>query len=103
MKITLLNTTVGKFLAQPQYIITYQIEGKEDFISITLPPGIPTRDIVIDAVITEEYPSDKMEAVINNYLLDPEDEDAKTEMDAMQDFRKAAKKFADEVIEEINK
>lgn len=39
-----------------------------------------------------------MEAVINNYLLDPEDEDAKAEMDAMQEFRKAAKHFADELL-----
>ena len=101
MKIILLNTTEGKFFAQHQYIITYQIEGREDFISITLPPGIPTRDIIINAVIMQEYPSDKMQAVQNNYLLDPDDPDARASMDTMQEFRKAAKHFADELLNNI--
>ena len=102
--ITLNNIEVGKKFAQPLYSINYTIDDVENGQRyVILPPGIPTRSQVINAVITEEYPLDKMEAVINNYLLDPTDEDAKAEMDAMQDFRKAAKKFADEVIEEINK
>ena len=99
--IQLKDIVITKKYAQPQYNIAYIT--RDNYRYVTLPPGIPTRSDVINAVITEEYPLDKMEAVINNYLLDPEDEEAKAEMDAMQDFRKAAKKFADEVIEEINK
>ena len=71
--------------------------------TVILPPGIPTRGIVVNAIITEAYPNDKMQAVQNNYLLDPDDEDAKAEMAAMQDCRKKAKSIADEVMDEISK
>ena len=41
---------------------------------------------------------DVMQAVQNNYLADPEDEDAKAEMDAMQAWRVKTKQVADEVM-----
>ena len=39
-----------------------------------------------------------MDAVINNYLLNQKDKDAKAEMDAMQAWRVKAKQVADEVL-----
>lgn len=46
---------------------------------------------VVDALISHKYPIDKMQAVINNYLLDPNDEYAISEFNAMQAWRKEAK------------
>ena len=53
---------------------------------------------VVDALISHKYPIDKMQAVINNYLLDPNDEYAISEFNAMQAWRKEAKEIAKEVL-----
>lgn len=100
----------SKMFAQPQYSITYCLsvnpnddaESENTEKTIILPPGIPSRGNVVNAIVVEEYPSDRMQAVQNNYLLDPTDEDAKAEMDLMQQCRKDAKIIADEVLERIN-
>lgn len=59
-------------------------------------------DKVVNAIVSAAYPSDKMQAIINNHLLDSEDDDdyeAHTEeFEAMQQWRKHAKEVAREVI-----
>jgi len=59
------------------------------------------RDKVIDAIITAEYPNDKMQAVVNNYLANPDDEVRKQEFDDMQAWRVHAKQVADEVMTQL--
>lgn len=39
---------------------------------------------VVDALVSHKYPVDKMQAVINNYLLNPEDNEVKQEFINMQ-------------------
>lgn len=62
------------------------------------------KDKVVDAIVSYVYPSDKMQAIINNHLLDSEDdEDYETheaEYKEMQTFRKEAKQVAKQVIAE---
>lgn len=53
---------------------------------------------VVDALVQHKYPIDKMQAVINNYLLDPNDEYAISEFNAMQSWRKEAKEIAKEAL-----
>ena len=53
---------------------------------------------VVDALISYKYPIDKMQATINNYLLDPNDEYAISEFNAMQAWRKEAKEIAKEAL-----
>lgn len=53
---------------------------------------------VVDALVQHQYPIDKMQAVINNYLLDPNDEYAVSEFNAMQAWRKEAKEIAKEAL-----
>lgn len=53
---------------------------------------------VVDALISHKYPIDKMQAVINNYLLDPEDQFAIDEFHKMQAWRKEAKEIAKEAL-----
>lgn len=57
------------------------------------------RSKVIDAIITADYPIDRMQAVQNNYLLNPKDAESKTEFDTMQAWRAHAKEVATEVME----
>jgi hypothetical protein len=53
---------------------------------------------IVDALVQFKYPIDKMQAVINNYLLDPEDVYAVDEFDKMQAWRKEAKEIAKEAL-----
>lgn len=63
-----------------------------------------SKDKIVDAIVSHVYPSDKMQAIINNHLLDSEDdEDYETheaEYKEMQALRKQAKQVAKQVIAE---
>ena len=69
------------------------------------------RGKVIDAIVTSVYPTDKMQAIINNHFanlaknadgkkLDADDEEHEAEYNAMQDWRTKAKAVAKDVLEE---
>ena len=69
------------------------------------------RGKVIDAIVTSVYPTDKMQAIINNHFanlakkadgkkLDEDDEEHEAEYNAMQDWRTKAKAVAKDVLEE---
>lgn len=53
---------------------------------------------VVDALITYKYPIDKMQAVINNYLLEPSNEEYIAAFNEMQAWRKEAKEIAKEAL-----
>ena len=53
---------------------------------------------IVDALVQFKYLIDKMQAVINNYLLDINDEYAISEFNAMQAWRKEAKEIAKEAL-----
>lgn len=68
------------------------------------------RDKVIDAIVSAAYPSDKMQAIINNHLvnlatladggkLDEAELAHEEEYKAMQEWRKKAKSVAGDVME----
>ena len=68
------------------------------------------RDKVIDAIVSTAYPSDKMQAIINNHLvnlatladggkLDEDELYHEEEYKAMQEWRKKAKSVASDVME----
>ena len=71
------------------------------------------RGKVIDAIVTAVYPTDKMQAIINNHFanlakiadgkkLDTDDEEHEAEYNAMQDWRTKAKRVASDVMEELS-
>lgn len=60
------------------------------------------RGRIIDAIITAMYPSDRMQAVVNNYLLNQKDSERKAEFQEMQAWRAHAKEVATQVIESVN-
>ena len=68
------------------------------------------RDKVIDAIVTAVYPTDKMQAIINNHFanlakiadvkkLDADDEEHEAEYNAMQEWRTKAKAVAKDVLD----
>lgn len=63
-----------------------------------------SKDKIVDAIVSHVYPSDKMQAIINNHLLDSEDDEDyevhEAEYKEMQALRKEAKQVAKQVIAE---
>ena len=70
------------------------------------------RDKVIDAIVSEAYPTDKMQAIINNHfanlgvlvdggMLNADELAHEEEYVAMQEWRKKAKSVASDVMAEL--
>lgn len=55
-------------------------------------------DKIVNAIVSEAYPQDKMQAIINNHLLDADDEANEAEFVEMQEWRKKAKTIAKQII-----
>ena len=71
------------------------------------------RGKVIDAIVTSVYPTDKMQAIINNHFanlakiadgkkLDTDDEEHEAEYNSMQEWRTKAKRVASDVMAEFS-
>ena len=91
----------GKY--QYYYTVKFNIYFDEDrgswmYDIVKLPFGDPTYDTIVDAMISYKYPTDKMQAIINNYLLDREDESANKEFNDMQEWRRFSKEYAIEIM-----
>ena len=71
------------------------------FHQVTLPPSEHTYEHIVSAVFNEIYSNDQFQAIIANHLLDPEDEEKEAEYQQLQEFRRAAKQYAKEVLAEI--
>ncbi len=71
------------------------------FHQVTLPPSEHTYEHIVSAVFNEVFSNDQFQAIIANHLLDPEDEEKEAEYQQLQEFRRAAKQYAKEVLAEI--
>ena len=61
-----------------------------------------TRSRIIDAIVSAAYPNDVMQAVINNYLLEPDNPERIEQFNTMQAWRAEAKSVATEVLSVID-
>lgn len=84
------------------------IVGNVVFFEELVTPVI-NKSVIVNTLITANYPSDKMDAIRNNYDLvrdgvaGEKTEEYTKEYLEMQTWRKEAKKLADEIINEYNK
>ena len=108
------KTILVRFVEEERKV---EVEGKEmtvyDGYSIRISQPV-SRDKVIDAIVSQAYPTDKMQAIINNHLanlgvvadggtLKDADELAhEEEYVAMQEWRKKAKSVASDVMAELS-
>lgn len=60
-----------------------------------------TRSRIVDAIVSAAYPNDVMQAVVNNYLASPDDEESLASFNTMQEWRKKAKAVATEIMQMI--
>ena len=59
-------------------------------------------ETMVSAMVSARYSTDKMQAIINNRLLDDGNEEHEAEYNAMQAWRAEAKQIATEAMNEIN-
>lgn len=91
-----------------KFIINYditEVEGQYQWKSVIAFPL--ERGVIIDAIINNEYPTSKMDAIRNNYDLvrdgtaGAKTEEYTQEYQAMQALRVHAKEIATEIIESL--
>lgn len=58
-------------------------------------------ETLVSSLIGIKYNSDKMQAIINNYLLDTDDELVLQEFNDMQGYRKHCKLIAKQILDSI--
>ena len=63
--------------------------------------GTRTYGGITDAIVCDHYPADKMQAIINNHLLESESKEHQAEFAEMQAWRVKAKRVAKEVVSMI--
>ena len=108
------KTILVRFVEEERKV---EIDGKEmtvyDGYSVRISQPV-SRDKVIDAIVTSVYPTDKMQAIINNHfvnlgvvadggtLKDADELAHEEEYVAMQEWRKKAKSVASDVMAELS-
>ena len=83
------------------YDINFNIVKEQDWYSyekVKIPNGRFDYGGIVDSLVQYKFPNDKMQAVINNYLLEPENEEYVTAFNEMQTWRKEAKEIAKEAL-----
>lgn len=102
--------TFQRNLGRNVYTINFNIEEidtqdeetqKFSYESVTLQPGNDDYGNVVSALIHSRYTDDDMQAIINNYLDAPDNQEYNDEFKDMQDFRKQAKAIAKEFVASI--
>lgn len=63
--------------------------------------GTRTYDGIVNAIVCDHYPADKMQAIINNHLLESESKEHQAEFAEMQAWRAKAKSVAKAVVSMI--
>jgi len=66
-----------------------------------LEPDDKTRGSLISAVVRSRFSADEVEAILNNFLANPDDEVRKQEFDALQQWRVEAKRMVDQVAGKV--
>ena len=70
------------------------IYTEDGLVSVSMNLTEVSRNRLIAAVIRSKYSVDDMEAVVNNFVSDPDSEKASKEFEAMNEWRKLAKRVA---------
>lgn len=82
-------------------VLINDIENLKDPIEFILGPTEYSYAGLVNKLVSYKYPNDKMQAIINNYLLDPNDESIKQEFIEMQNWRSESKQIAKEILEKF--
>lgn len=85
------------------YIITIKFDSYDEHTVLRVPLHKLSYDDLVSILINIQYSQDKMQAIINNYLLDKETDDTVVkEFNEMQEWRKLSKVVAKDILSRIN-
>lgn len=90
-----------RFGGQWEYHFNYGVKQDEEgyaWLSVVTPAGVWDKGAAVRAMIRQRYSADDVEAIINNVLNAPGDEERVAEYRALQEWRKLAKRSAAECI-----
>ena len=76
-----------------------EVDGGYEWDSVTLPNGRWGYGLIVNALVEGRYPSDKMQAILNNCISNLFDAGNLAEYKALQEWRKKAKQYAREALE----
>lgn len=76
-----------------------EVEYGYEWESVEMPQTKWDYGGIVDALVQHKYPNDKMQAVINNYLLEPNNAEYIIAFNEMQAWRKEAKEIAKQALE----
>ena len=82
-------------------VLINDIENLKDPIEFILGPTEYCYGGLVNKLVSYKYTNDKMQAIINNYLLDSNDESVKQEFIEMQNWRSESKRIAKEILEKF--
>ena len=95
-------------LGQRQYTIAFDVQEFKDggetayqWSEATFELGRPSCSQLVSAIIESRYPNDRMQAIINNHLLDDGDAEHEAEWNAMQAWRAEAKAMAKDILAKL--
>lgn len=84
-----------------KFVSINDTENLKDPIEFIIGPTEYCYDGLVNRLISYKYPNDKMQAIINNYLLDPDDDAVNQEFMEMQNWRSESKQIAKEILEKF--
>lgn len=85
------------------FIVTIKFSGYDEYTTLRIPINKLSYDNIVSMLISKKYSYDKMQAIINNYLLDKDiDELVVKEFNEMQEWRKLSKTVAKDILSKIN-
>ena len=85
-----------------QYVIEFNMDGKNQSFKCNSDAEF-TYEYLVDVFIRKRYDNSKMQAIINNYLLENTNPEYIEEFNTMQEFRKTVKQFCKDILASVNK
>ena len=84
------------------YHIIIKFEDSKERTDLLITKPNLKYDYLVSLIIGLKYNNDKIQAIINNYLLDSDDETSIKEFNEMQEWRKISKQLAKDILTAAN-
>lgn len=94
----ILNITSEFKICSRKYTINIEFEDSQERTVLVVSKPNMNYDYLVSTLIKTRYNDNKVQAIINNYLLDSDDETSIKEFNEMQEWRKISKQIAKEIL-----
>lgn len=98
----ILSITSELKIGSRKYTINIKFEDSRERTVLVVSKQNMNYDYLVSTLIKTRYNDNKVQAIINNYLLDSDDENIIKEFNEMQEWRKISKQIAKEILTSAN-